>query len=92
MKHPEHRRAAPAARPSHPAAVRVHPRPAARPAIPHGERERREQVRIWAKFMIVHLERSDFEQAGHYTYEEALERLKELIDRELKIAREDAEG
>ena len=39
------------------------------------ERERREHIRTWAKFMIVHLERSEFDGFG-YDYTETLERLK----------------
>lgn len=40
--------------------------------------------------MIVHLERSDFDDARHYSYEEALERLKELVERELESVRAEA--
>lgn len=50
------------------------------------ERERRSHIRRWATFMIVHLERSEHEHAPHYGYVEALERLRELIDRELAAA------
>lgn len=50
------------------------------------EKERREHIRTWAKFMIVHLERSEFDGFG-YTYTETLERLKELIDGELDRVR-----
>lgn len=54
------------------------------------ERERREHIRTWAKFMIVHLERSEFDGFG-YDYTETLERLKELLDREIARARGDGE-
>ena len=50
------------------------------------ERERRSHIRRWAKMMIVHLERSEFDTT-YYSYTEALERLKELIERELEQAR-----
>lgn len=50
------------------------------------ERERRSHIRRWAKFMIVHMERSEFD-GYDYTYTEALERLKALIDRELEKVR-----
>lgn len=51
--------------------------------IDAAERERRSHIRRWAKFMIIHLERTEFD-GYDYTYPEALERLKELIDRELE--------
>lgn len=46
------------------------------------ERERRGHIRHWAVFMIMHLEGRDGEMP-RYTYAESLERLRELIDREL---------
>ena len=51
------------------------------------ERERRSHIRRWAALMIVHLERSEFDDARHYGYEEALERLQALIGRELEAVR-----
>ena len=60
------------------------------PPLPLDERERRSHIRRWASLMIVHLERSDFDDARHYSYEEALERLKELVERELESVRAEA--
>lgn len=57
------------------------PEPAARLAAE--ERERREHIRRWAKLMIVHLERADFD-AGYTGYVETLERLRELLAREIR--------
>ena len=51
------------------------------------ERERRSHIRRWAAMMITHLERSEFDDARHYGYEEALERLQALIARELDEVR-----
>ncbi len=51
--------------------------------MPREEQERRRHIRQWARLMIVHLERSDFD-ANHYSYVETLERLRELVDRELQ--------
>jgi len=73
------------------AAPRIHPLDA--PAAPPPdtseaeERERRSHIRRWAAMMIVHLERSEHEDARHYGYVEALERLQALIARELESAR-----
>jgi hypothetical protein len=74
--------------------LRVHPRArtvAVRTAVPHlppDERERREHVRRWARMMIVHLERSDFDmrQEG---YAATLRRLQELLEREIERASAD---
>ncbi|HEX2203672.1 MAG TPA: hypothetical protein VHG91_10255 [Longimicrobium sp.] len=76
------------------ASVRIRvPQDTSVPPAPAGlaadERERREHIRRWAKFMIVHLERSDFDHVPHLTYEEALERLKALVERELRRASAD---
>lgn len=46
------------------------------------ERERRNHVRRWACLMIMHLEGRDADPP-RYTYEEALARLRDLLDREL---------
>lgn len=62
-------------------------RPRARPVTPlplaTDEVERREHVRRWARMMIVHLERSDFD-ARHEGYVPTLRRLRELLDREIQ--------
>lgn len=47
------------------------------------ERERRRMIQRWARFMIIHLDRSEFD-AKHYSYTQALERLQELIELELR--------
>lgn len=82
--HPVHAGSAAAVRILPPAAA-PEPSPAQTPDA--AERERRAHIRRWAKFMIVHLERSDFDQAPRYTYLEALERLKELLEGEIARAR-----
>lgn len=46
------------------------------------ERERRDHVRRWAVMMIMHLEGREGD-LPRYSYEDALARLRELIDREL---------
>ena len=53
--------------------------------LPPDELERREHVRRWARMMIVHLERSDFDtrQEG---YAATLGRLRDLLDREIERA------
>ncbi|HEY0018416.1 MAG TPA: hypothetical protein VGC13_19070 [Longimicrobium sp.] len=53
------------------------------PHLPPDERERREHVRRWARMMIVHLERADFDtrQEG---YPATLARLRDLLDREIE--------
>jgi hypothetical protein len=53
------------------------------PQLPADELERREHVRRWARMMIVHLERSEFDvrQEG---YAPTLQRLRELLDREIE--------
>lgn len=55
------------------------------PQLSADELERREHVRRWARMMIVHLERSDFDvrQEG---YAPTLRRLRELLDREIERA------
>ena len=62
-------------------------RPRARPVTPLpltlDEAERREHVRRWARMMIVHLERSDFD-ARHEGYVPTLSRLRDLLDREIE--------
>lgn len=62
--------------------LRVQPRPA-RPRLPADEMERREHIRRWARMMIVHLERSDFD-AREEGYVPTLRRLQELLDREIR--------
>ncbi len=47
------------------------------------DRERLQHIRRWAMFMIMHLEGRD-SMPPRWTAEEALERLRELIDRELR--------
>lgn len=78
------------------AAVRIRPLdtpPAPPPDTTEAEeRERRSHIRRWAAMMIVHLERSEHEDARHYSYFEALERLQALIARELESARTDEEN
>ena len=75
------------------AAIRIHPLDAPPTPPPDRteaeERERRSHIRRWAAMMIVHLERSEHEDARHYGYVEALERLQALIARELESARAD---
>ena len=56
------------------------------------ERERRSHIRRWAALMIVHLERDEHDDARHYGYEEALERLQALIARELDEVRGKDQG
>ena len=97
MKHIPSGRATPAGGARRPpaASVRIRvPQPSGVPPAPGGlpadERERRDHIRRWAKFMIVHLERSDFDHVPHLSYEESLERLKALIERELRAARGDS--
>ena len=65
--------------------LRVRPRPAAPPQLAPDEMERREHIRRWARMMIVHLERSDFDtrQEG---YTGTLHRLRDLLDREIQRA------
>lgn len=95
MKHTPSGRSTPAGGARRPPAasvrIRVPPQaPTLAPAsggLAADERERREHIRRWAKFMIVHLERSDFDHVPQLDYEEALERLKALIERELQAAR-----
>ena len=50
------------------------------------ERERRDHIRRWARMMIVHLERTDF-LAPQDGYVETLERLRELLQREIDSVR-----
>lgn len=68
--------------------LRVRPRkqPVRRIALPADERERREHIRRWARMMIVHLERSEFDtrQEG---YVPTLERLQALLQREIDQVR-----
>lgn len=52
------------------------------------EQERRRHIRQWTRFMITHLERTEPEDVRHYSYIEALERLRELIDQELARVKE----
>ncbi|HEX2077074.1 MAG TPA: hypothetical protein VHG08_05175 [Longimicrobium sp.] len=53
-----------------------------RDLLPADERERREHVRRWARMMIVHLERSDFD-ARQEGYVPTLQRLQALLQREI---------
>ncbi|HEX2211173.1 MAG TPA: hypothetical protein VHG93_26050 [Longimicrobium sp.] len=77
--------------------LRVRPRSrtgrgrAAAPFLPDDERERREHVRRWARMMIVHLERSDFD-ARHEGYVPTLQRLCDLLEREMERAAAVDEG
>ena len=74
--------------------VRVHIPQRARPASPRSprdklaadERERRDHIRRWARMMIVHLERADF-YAPQDGYVATLERLQQLLQREIDAAR-----
>jgi hypothetical protein len=52
------------------------------------ERERRRHIRQWARFMITHLEKT--EESSDLSFQEALVRLRELID--LELARVNTEG
>ena len=51
------------------------------------ERERRDHIRRWARMMIVHLERADF-YAPQDGYVPTLERLRELLQREIDAVKE----
>lgn len=55
------------------------------------ERERRDHIRRWARMMIVHLERTDF-HAPQEDYVSTLERLQQLLQREIDAVREAGEG
>lgn len=50
------------------------------------EGERRDHIRRWARMMIVHLERADF-HAPQEGYVATLERLRELLQREIEVVR-----
>ena len=67
-------------------------RPRARPVTPLpltlDEAERREHVRRWARMMIVHLERSDFD-ARLEGYVPTLTHLRDLLDREIERVSQD---
>ena len=52
------------------------------PRLPADELERREHVRRWARMMIVHLERSEFDVRLE-GYTPTLRLLRELLDREI---------
>ena len=68
-----------------PLRVRIPPRALPRHPdgpLPENERERREHVRRWARMMIVHLERSEFESAQQ-GYVPTLARLRDLLQREI---------
>jgi hypothetical protein len=54
------------------------------------ERERRRHIQQWARLMIVHLEGTD--EAGYYSYTEALTRLRDLVDAELGRATSENRG
>ncbi|HEX6036931.1 hypothetical protein [Longimicrobium sp.] len=74
--------------------VRVRVPDRATPATPRSlrdklaadERERRDHIRRWARMMIVHLERTDF-LAPQDDYVDTLERLRELLQREIDTVR-----
>jgi hypothetical protein len=51
------------------------------------ERERRDHIRRWARMMIVHLERADF-HAPQEDYVDTLERLQQLLQREIDAVKE----
>jgi hypothetical protein len=53
------------------------------PLLPADEVERREHVRRWARMMIVHLERSEFD-ARQEGYAPTLRRLQGLLQREIE--------
>ncbi|HEU0301007.1 MAG TPA: hypothetical protein VFR37_16205 [Longimicrobium sp.] len=74
-----------------PLRVRPRTRPVRRDPLPADERERREHIRRWARMMIVHLERTDFDtrQEG---YVPALERLQTLLQREIDRVRVEEDG
>ena len=55
------------------------------------EHERRDHIRRWARMMIVHLEHADF-HAPQEDYVSTLERLQELLQREIDAVREGGEG
>ena len=50
--------------------------------IDREERDRQDHIRRWAVMMIMHLEGRE-EPMPYYTFEQALDRLRDLIDREL---------
>ena len=54
------------------------------------EQERRRHIRQWARFMISHLAECEPDETRHYTYRQALERLRDLVEDE--IAAVDGEG
>ena len=69
--------------------VRPRTRPVGSPRrdlLPGDERERREHIRRWARMMIVHLERSEFD-ARQEGYAPTLERLRDLLQREIDSVR-----
>jgi hypothetical protein len=57
------------------------------PLLPADEVERREHVRRWARMMIVHLERSEFD-AREEGYAPTLRRLQDLLQREIERVEE----
>jgi hypothetical protein len=77
-----------------PLRVRPRTRPARfqrRDVLPADERERREHIRRWARMMIVHLERSEFD-ARQEGYAPTLERLRDLLQREIDRVRAEEGG
>lgn len=68
-----------------PLRVRARSKPVRSPrrgVLPADERERREHVRRWARMMIVHLERAEFDKRQE-GYLPTLQRLQELLQREI---------
>lgn len=47
------------------------------------EQERRRHIRQWARFMISHLAECEPDETRHYTYLQALERLRDLVQTEI---------
>ena len=77
-----------------PLRVRPRRRPARskrRDVLPQDERERREHIRRWARMMIVHLERSEFDNRSE-GYVPTLERLRDLLQREIARVRAEEDG
>lgn len=62
------------------------PPPTLAEKLDRDEQERRDHIRRWARMMIVHLERADF-YAPQEDYVPTLERLQELLQREIDAVR-----
>lgn len=47
------------------------------------KQERRRHIRQWARFMISHLAECEPDETRHYTYLQALQRLRDLVQVEI---------